>query len=102
MRVNMVHAGSVPGTAVGNEDRRFFYLMLFIYCGGEFGDFEGSDLLAVSGIAILGEAKQTAVVIEHATAGPGDAFVARDDGAGRMLSPWGSGIVHRIKSQRVM
>lgn len=61
--------------------------MLFVSCGSEFSDFKGADLLTVSGIAILGKAKEATVVVEHATAGPGNAFITRDDWAGRMFSP---------------
>ncbi len=93
MSVNMVHAGSVPGTAVRHEDWRFFYFVLFVRCGGEFGDLKSSDLLAVSGIAILGKAKKATVVVQHATAGASDRFIADDDRTGRMLGPGGSRIV---------
>ena len=102
MRVNVVHAGSVPAAAIGHKHRRFRRLMLFVCCRREFGDLKGSHLFAVNGITILGKTKEPAVIVDHAATRAGNALVAGDDETGRMLSPDGSWIVGGIKSQRVM
>src|SRR5689334_15505100 len=102
MRVNVVHAGSVPAAAIGHKNGRLRRLMLFVCGWRELSDLKGAHLFAVNGITILGKAKKPAVVIDYTATGAGDAFVAGDNGAGRMLSPVGSRIVGVIKSQRVM
>ena len=76
--------------------------MLFVRGSREFGNLKSADLFSVGRIAILREAKEPAVIVEHAAAGPGDGFVAGNDRAGRMFSPGGSGIVGCIESQRIV
>lgn len=71
--------------------------MLFICSCGEFSNLKRSHLLTVCGNAILGKADETAIVVKHAAAGTGNAFVAGDDGAGRMQSPRGCEIVGGVK-----
>src|SRR6476646_3372786 len=102
MRVDVVHAGSVPAAAAGHEHRRFRGFMLFVRRRREFSDLKGAHLFAVNGITILGKAHKPAVVIDHTASGPGNAFVAGNDGAGRMRGPGGSWIDGVIQSQRVM
>src|SRR6266571_223798 len=102
MRVNVVHAGSVPAAAIGHKHGGFRCLMIFVGCWREFSNLKCAYLFAVNGVAILGKAQKPSLIVDHAATGTGNALVARDDRAGRMLGPVGSWIVGVIKRKRVM
>src|SRR5579859_6494968 len=90
MRVNVVHAGCVPGIAADRgKHRRFRQFVLFVGRGGEFIDRERADLLAVNRDAVLGEANGAAVEYLHSSARARDAFVTRNQWTGRMFGPTG-------------
>ena len=116
VRIDVVHAGCIPCVAADGSQHRGF--RQFVFCvrrGSKFGDGKGADLLAVDGNAILGEANRMADLPmnaktrrvpgaqdEHPAARAGNALVAGNDRAGRMLGPCGERIGGRVEPQRVM
>src|SRR5579859_4729453 len=102
MRVNVMHAGSVPAVAFGHEHWRFRHFMLFVCCRSELSNLKGAHLFAVDGVTVLGKAEKPPIVVDYAASGAGNALVAGNDGAGRMLGPVGSWIVGGIERERVM
>src|SRR6201986_410269 len=97
MRLDVVHAGSVPWASVGNQYGGLWDFMLFLGGGSQLGNFKGPDLPAIGRDTILGEAEKPAVVIQHSASGPGNTFISRNDGIARVFRPAGNWIIGRVK-----
>src|SRR5262245_31019519 len=87
VRVEVVHLVLVPAGSGRAQQRLPADGNLLVCRGVQTCDLETVDLLSVKGVAVLGEAQQPAVDVQHPTRGPGDVGVGADDGARRMLDP---------------
>src|SRR5262245_419103 len=77
--VEVVHLVLVPARSGRAEERPPADGKLLVCRGVQAHDLEAVDLLSVKGVAVLGEAQQPTVDVEHPTRGPSDVRVGADD-----------------------
>src|SRR5262249_9761290 len=102
MRIDMVHAASIPAGAIRGQDRALLYFAFVVPRRGQLRDFEGAKAGAVAGITVLRISNDRIPEHQDSAAGSRNMRIGLNDGALGMLEPRPPQIVGIIKSKRVV
>jgi hypothetical protein len=87
MRINVVHAQTIPPAAAGAENWAMLIFSLSVTVDGKLGNLKRSELTAISATTVLSEAYNLVIEYQQPASWSGVVLVPRHDWARRVLNP---------------